>query len=390
MKEFSRLPTANSPSSARPAGEWVGHHLVPPNIFRSGKRTSFPGTANVTARGRTRLSSSSETVASILSIQGRVLWPYFAGAAVLSIGLAAVAWQDVGRARGLEKLVPFGPVMFAVSMAVFSGDHFAFAKGVSTIVPRWMPWHLFWTYFVGTALIAAALSIAARKESQLAAAMLGIMLFLFVLMVQIPACIATPHDKTRYTIFLRDLALSAGVFSYAASQAADWRRGAYRGLGLGIGSDLWQKAVPVMRVVIGIVITEYGVQHFLFPNFAPGIPQEGTGVLVTMPSWIPAHTLWAYLTGAVFVVCGVSIIVNRRARLAATVLGATAAVLIVCQYVPQTIQNASNIGLGLNYLAIHFALAGDALLLAGALPKSGATEGAVEAEVLAGEHAHEF
>ena len=313
----------------------------------------------------------------VFSVPVTVLWPYVAGALVLVVGLAVVPWKQVGKTRGLEKLVPFGPVLFAVPMAVFSGDHFAFARGVATVVPSWMPWHLFWTYFVGTALMAAALSLAAKKESQLAAALLGLMLFLFVLMIHIPNCFATPHDRSRFTVMARDLALSAGAFSFAASQAADWRRGVYRGMGLALGSAAWKKLVPITRFVIGLVLTDFGIQHFLFPHFAPGIPEEGPGVMVTMPPWIPAHAFWAYLTGTIFVVCGMALVLNRAPRLAATLVGATVLPLILFVYLPLTIEHASNIGMGLNYLAIHFALAGDALLLAGALPGRLASEAAV-------------
>jgi uncharacterized membrane protein len=320
-------------------------------------------------REREELTSGFAIAFLALTIRGKGLWPYFGGAAILIVGLAAVSWKTVREERGLEKLLPFGPVLFAVPMAVFSGDHFAFSRVVSTVVPSWMPWHLFWTYFVGTALIAASMSIAARRESQLAAAMLGIMLFLFVPMIHIPSYFATPFDKTRLTMVFRDSALGAGALSFAASQAESWRRGAYRGVGLALASPLWGKIPVAARFVIGIAITDFGIQHLLMPNFAPGFPEEGPGVMVTMPSWIPGHAFWGYLTGAIMIACGVALLVNWRARFAAKVLAAMVVAAIVFVYVPLTIKNASNIAAGLNYLAIHFALAGDALLLAGALPK---------------------
>ncbi|HLV95841.1 MAG TPA: hypothetical protein VKS44_11670 [Candidatus Acidoferrales bacterium] len=308
-----------------------------------------------------------------------VLWPYTAGAVVLVVGLAAVSRKQVREEPGLERFVPLGPVLFAIPMAIFSGDHFVAARAVGGIVPSWMPWHLFWAYFVGTALMAAALSIAARKESQLAAALLGIMLFLFVLMIHIPACFATPFDASRLTIALRDSALSAGAFSFAAVQAEEWQRGAYRGWGFALGSAAWKRIPAIARVVIGVALTYFGIQHLRFPSFAPGFPQEGPGVVVAMPSWIPAHVFWGYLTGAIMIGCAIALLMNWRPRAAANVLAAMVLVLVVFVYVPLTIKNASNIALGLNYLAIHFALAGDALLLASALPKGIAEEVAVPA-----------
>jgi uncharacterized membrane protein len=32
------------------------------------------------------------------------------------------------------------------------------------------------------------------------------------------------------------------------------------------------------------------------------------------PLWIPAHLLWGYLTGVVFVVGGIALLINKQAR----------------------------------------------------------------------------
>lgn len=316
----------------------------------------------------------------LFAVSPAVFWPYFAGAVVLIVGLARLCRDEVRGSRGLETLIPFGPVLFAVAMAVFSGDHFGAPRAVSGVVPAWMPWHLFWTYFVGSALIAAALSMAVGKESQLAAALLGLMLFSFVLMIHIPSCFATPHDKTRFTVAIRDTALSAGALAFAASQAERWRRGAYRGLGLALRSTVWRKIPAIARIVIGVTLADFGIQQLLVPRFAPGIPQEGPRVMVTAPAWLPAHALWGYLSGAIFLVTGLALLSNRKPRHAASLLAAVVLVLVAFVYVPLTIQHATNIGRGLNYLAIHFALAGAALFLAGALPKGAAPAIPIEAE----------
>lgn len=311
----------------------------------------------------------------LLFVPGAVFWPWVEGAAILLIGLAALSRSEVGHSRGLEKLIPFGALLYAIAIAVFSGDHFGTPRIVATIVPKWMPWHLFWVYFVGAALVAAALSLAVRKQSQLAAALTGLMLLLFVLMIHIPNCFRAPHDRSIYTIAARECLLSAGAFAYAAALAHDWRRGTYRGWGLALQSSAaWTKIATVARIVIGIVIVDYGIQQFLFPNYAPGIPQQGPEV-IQMPSWIPAHALWAYASGAIFLVCGIALLLNRRPRLIAEFLAAVVLVITALVYVPATIKTPANIGIGLNYVAIHFMLAGAALMLARAMPAN-SSEGA--------------
>src|SRR5208337_573637 len=88
-----------------------------------------------------------------------------AGVALCLISLLA-AKSDLIQARGLDKIVALSNLCFAAPLAVFGAEHFADSKDIMQIVPRYMPWHLFWTYFVGTALIAAGLSIATRIQVQ--------------------------------------------------------------------------------------------------------------------------------------------------------------------------------------------------------------------------------
>jgi uncharacterized membrane protein len=301
-----------------------------------------------------------------LATAANVFWPYFAGASVFVLGLAMVNKNEVRQAQGIDRLIAFGPVFFATGMAIFGADHLTAAKFVATIVPSWMPGRLFWAYFVGVALIAAAVSLATRLRWQLAAAMLGIMIFLFVLMIHIPNVIATPQDKTRFTVLLRDLALSAGALGFAA-----WRNGQERDAEREMQNSrlgmLRHTILTLTRLVMAVSIAVFGVDQILNPTFAPGIPQEGV-FFITMPEWIPAHVFWAYFSGTIFLICAAGLTTGKYAHSAATILGVTVLVLIALVYAPRMISRASDIAGGLNYVAIHFALCGAALLLARALP----------------------
>ncbi len=52
-------------------------------------------------------------------------------------------------------LVWLGRILFAVPLLVFRAQHFLYARFVATLVPAWIPWHLFWAIFVGVAFVAA-------------------------------------------------------------------------------------------------------------------------------------------------------------------------------------------------------------------------------------------
>ena len=87
--------------------------------------------------------------------------------------------------------------LFAISLVVFGTQHFLYAKFVATLVPSWIPGHLFWAYFVGVAFVAAALAIAIEKNARLAATLLGLMFFLWVVSLHLPRVAAARSQRGR-------------------------------------------------------------------------------------------------------------------------------------------------------------------------------------------------
>lgn len=295
------------------------------------------------------LSSVQSFLAALLL--GKVFWPYFAGAVVLIVGLARMSRTGALQARGIDRAIAFGPLFFAAPMAVFGGDHFIAAKVVIDSVPSWIPWHLFWVYLVGTALIAASLSIVTKKYSVLAATLLSAMIFCFVLLIHIPNFVANPGNRILFAIVLRDSSFSGGALMCAVAQAQEWPRHVSRRL------------TALVRYVVGVAVVVFGAEHFLHPEFVPVVP-----LTQLMPPWIPGHLFVAYVGGAVLIACGLSMILNWRARLAASWLGIYVFVVVVLVYLPIMIANLGDIGNGLNYFADTLAYGGAALLLARALP----------------------
>jgi uncharacterized membrane protein YphA (DoxX/SURF4 family) len=287
----------------------------------------------------------------LLKLFGDVYWPYVAGAVVLLAGLAA-ARSDVLRARGLEKIVALGAVLYAAPMAVFGAQHFTFARFVVQMIPAYMPGKWFWTYFVGVALLAAAISIALKRYVPFSGPLLSLMIFLFVILLHVPRVAANPHDRISWVVLVRDLSFSCGALALAATYSESWKTGTRNLL------------ATVARVIISVALVMFGVEQFLYPLGLPGVPLEKQ-----TPLWIPGHSLWPYLTGIVFVLGGACLLLNRKTRLAATVAGVMVLALVIFVYLPYMVSTFPDIATGLNYFADTLTFCGTLLVLADAMPK---------------------
>src|SRR6202795_1616769 len=227
----------------------------------------------------------------VFGLPGMVFWGYFAAVAVLVVGLVKIFNDELPQARGIDKIMPFGRLCFAIPLAVFGTEHFTDTSDIATMVPSWIPAHTFWVYLVGVALIAAALSIAVKVQSRLAATLLGVMFISFVVLMDIPAALAEPNNRFSWTLALRELAFASGGLALAGGQMSAKRAG---------GAPV---LVTVARYCIGVTAVFYGVEHFLHPTFATGVPLEKI-----MPEWIPGRLFWAYLAGAVLIASGACLV----------------------------------------------------------------------------------
>lgn len=271
---------------------------------------------------------------------------------------------DIAQAEGIDKIVVLSNLCFAIPLAVFGAEHLSAAKGISQLVPKFMPAPLFWAYFVGFALLAASLSIATKIGVGSSGFLFGIMMFLFVAMLMIPGAYATPRDRIAWTLVFRESSFGGGGWVLAGSSilAANASRQQSRGR----GSIL----ITVGRVLIGLAAMFYGIEHFLHPLNVPGVPLEKF-----MPTWIPARPLISYLTGAILLVAGACILLNKKTRKAATYLGAWIVLLVLFIYGPILIVSLLDPGTavkveGINYFADTLLYAGAILALAGAMPRT--------------------
>lgn len=114
----------------------------------------------------------------------------------------------------LEKLIPLGPLFFCLTMILYGICHFLYTKYVSPLVPAWFPGgRTFWTYFGAVALIGSGMAIATGIKRKLAATLLGIMIFIWLIIIHIPLVFADPYGRHSNSIIS---AFSALAFSAIA------------------------------------------------------------------------------------------------------------------------------------------------------------------------------
>ena len=85
-----------------------------------------------------------------------------------------------------------GRIFYSIMLVIFGFEHFLYAEGVRQLVPAWIPGDLFWTYFAAVALIGAGISILFRIKVKPISLLLGIMVFIWFLILHIPRAVVAP------------------------------------------------------------------------------------------------------------------------------------------------------------------------------------------------------
>jgi len=116
-----------------------------------------------------------------------------AGGAFATAGTYPVPEKHGHLLRFLGKFIPFAGDFMSITMILFGIDHFLYADFVLKLVPAWIPSPLFWTYFAGAALIGSGIAIILKVKVKLSAILLGVMIFLWFIMLHIPRAIADPY-----------------------------------------------------------------------------------------------------------------------------------------------------------------------------------------------------
>jgi uncharacterized membrane protein YphA (DoxX/SURF4 family) len=208
-----------------------------------------------------------------------------------------------------------------------------------------MPGRLFWAYFVGVAFFAAAAGILYERTSRPAAILLGVMFFLFVVLLHVPRIAAHSREGNEWTSGFVALAMCGYACVLASASFSD-------------GPETADPFLKLGRYFFGMAFVAFGIQHFVYARFAAGLG----------PPWISGRPLWAYLTGVIFVAAGATIFIGKKSRPAAAFLGTIILLFFLLLHIPRITAQLHNAGPWTSGFEV-LALCGGALVLASTLPR---------------------
>lgn len=114
-----------------------------------------------------------------------------------------------------------GTILYALVVAFFGVNHFLNGTGMQNTVPSFIPGGVFWVYFTGAALIAAAIAFLTGKMARLAGILMALFLLIIVLTIHLPAVIKAPDiGSVRFplTNLVKDTGLAAGALLIAGKR----------------------------------------------------------------------------------------------------------------------------------------------------------------------------
>jgi len=229
--------------------------------------------------------------------------PPVAGRIAFALGIAAIGAQDV-----------------------LGGE---FVRGLQP-VPGWVPARAALAVVTGAVLVTAGAAIAAGRGVRSAARALTALLAVSLVCLHLPALIGHPGNGGAWASAFEIVALTgaAAVLALPAKPA-------------------------VGRIGYGITLPVFGVLHFVFREYTASV----------IPGWLPWPMFWALATGVAHIAGGAALVVDRRARLAASLLAVMFGTWVVILHAPRVVAHPAQAEW--TSLCVALAMCGGAWLIAG-------------------------
>ncbi len=224
-------------------------------------------------------------------------------------------------------------------------------------LPAWITWHRFWIYALGTLVVSVGLSIIPGIKTRRVSAISGLLFLASFVFLHIPHnFIAGTTSIGAWTQPLKEFAFAGSAFVIAGLFPPDTSGSGSNSAFL---SKLENFAIPLGKYPLAIMVIVFGADHFIYTTFVASL----------VPACIPGHVFWTYFAGLALIAAGVGIIINVKARLAATMLGAMLLTWVIILHIPRAIADRyGRIGNEVTSVFEALAFSGIAFILGRTLP----------------------
>jgi uncharacterized membrane protein len=150
-------------------------------------------------------------------------WTRLGKAIALTGGALAIA-ASTGRGDWAAALRLAGRAALGAFLIASGVQHFLFPEAVVTLIPAWVPWARFWTYFAGVALIAGGAGLIVPRTTRIAGISVGMMVFTWLWILHIPrALAAAPANQRNEWVAVFEALAFAGI-AFVLAQRSSSRR----------------------------------------------------------------------------------------------------------------------------------------------------------------------
>lgn len=187
-------------------------------------------------------------------------------------------------------------------------------------VPKWVPDRTAVAYLCALISLGSGIGLLWRRLEPVASRVLFVSLLVWLLVLRLPNLFyETPLVLVAWTFG------ATGVMVAGAWVLYSWFAGERDRSRLGFILD--DRGLRIARVLYGVSLIPFGLAHFMYLS--------ATTVLI--PSWLPWHVAWAYVTGAAFIAAGLAVSIGVLPRLAAALSTAQIGLFTVIVWVPRVV-----------------------------------------------------
>jgi uncharacterized membrane protein len=221
------------------------------------------------------------------------------------------------------RLMGLGHPVFAVALAGFgvlslsSGD-FAY---LWQPVPPWLLGHPLLAYASGALLLVCGVGLLWPRTLVGSSLVLVVSGLASMLVLHAPRIARQPQIEVEWFNLGEIATIVAGAWILFASAApvpaGGWRK-----------AIVGERGVRLARLLFALALPMFGLSHFVYAKVTAGM----------VPSWLPGHFAWAYLTGAAHIAAGLGILLGVLPRLAATLEALMVSTFLLTVNVPDLVR----------------------------------------------------